>query len=421
MNVRKLALDAINKILYASGFSNIVINEYLKKYELSEVDRALFTKLVLGTVEHKITLEYYLKPYLRKKQKPWLYCLLLMSIYQIVYLQIPDYAVVNESVEIASVRDRSYASFVNGVLRSFLRDELPDIEKLKGMEYLSVKYSYPEWLVAYLLQDYDEETLEKIFAYNENEKAMMIRVNTLKATLSQVEDSFDARSIGYQKSDFVDNGLIVDETVVRDELFKSGKITIQDIASQKVAEIVNPKADSIVLDLCAAPGSKCAHMASIMGNTGQIYACDIYPHKIKLMQANFNRLGVTNVLPQQIDARSVKDYVKEESFDYILADLPCSGLGVMGHKVDVRYNLTIQSIKEIISLQASILDANANLLKIGGILVISTCTFNKNENERQVARFLDEHPNYEKVQEVTYLPYEHQTDGFYICKLRRVR
>ena len=266
MNVRKLALDAIVKILYDGGYSNIVINDTLKKYELNEVDRALFTRLVLGTVEKKITLEYYLKPYLRKKTKTWVYCLLLMSIYQLVYLDIPDYAVVNEAVDMASVRDRSFGSFVNGVLRAFQRNEKPNIEELKGMEYLSIKYSYPEWLVAYLLKDYDEATLEKVFMHNDNPKAMAIRVNTLKATKEEIFNYLDEKGIGYAESKFVDNGIVIEDAIIRDKIFTSGKVTIQDLASQKVAEELNPKKESIVLDLCAAPGSKTAHLASIMEN-----------------------------------------------------------------------------------------------------------------------------------------------------------
>lgn len=419
MNVRKLALDATSKILFDGAYSNIVINDTLKKYEFNEVDRALFTRLVLGTVEKKITLEYYLKPFLHKKPKPWVYCLLLMSIYQLVYLDIPDYAVVNEAVEIASIRDRSFGSFVNGVLRAFQRSDRPSIDNLKGIEYLSVKYSYPEWLVAYLLKEYDEQTLEKIFAYNENEKQMAIRINTLKATIDEIKDDFTEKGIEFIESDFVNNGLIVFEPLMRNKLFLSGKITIQDLASQKVAEILNPKKDSIVLDVCAAPGSKSAHLAAIMENSGKIFACDIYPHKIKLMNSNFSRLGVTNVSCQQIDARNLKDYVKAKSFDYILADLPCSGMGVMGHKVDIRYNLTLKSIEEIIKLQKEILDSIANLLKVGGRLVVSTCTFNKEENEKQIKDFIYNHPNYIVLEEVTYLPYEYGTDGFYICKLER--
>ena len=419
MNVRKLALDAIAKILYDGGYSNIVINDTLKKYELNEVDRALFTRLTLGTVEKKITLEYYLKPYLRKKTKTWVYCLLLMSIYQLVYLDIPDYAVVNEAVDMASVRDRSFGSFVNGVLRAFQRNERPNIDDLKGMEYLSIKYSYPEWLVAYLLRDYDEATLEKIFSYNDNAKEMALRINTLKATKEEIFNYLDEKGIGYTESSFVNNGIIVDSPIIREKIFINGKVVVQDLASQKVAETLNPKKDSIVLDLCAAPGSKTAHLASIMENTGTIYACDIYPHKIKLMQSNFNKLGVTNASCQQIDARRLKDYVKAKSFDYILADLPCSGLGVMGHKVDIRYNITLSSIEDIIHLQEEILDSIHDLLKVDGQMVVSTCTFNKDENEHQIANFLNNHPNYEILEEATYLPFDYGTDGFYICKLRR--
>ena len=162
MNIRKLALQAIEKILYKGAYANIVINEYLNKYEFNDSDRRLFTRLVLGTVERKITLAYYLEPYLKKKQKPLINCLLLMSVYQLVYLNIPEYTVVNESVSLANSTDRMIGSFINAVLRNFLRNEIRPLDNLDEIQKLSIKYSYPTWLVAYLLKDYDYEIVEKI-------------------------------------------------------------------------------------------------------------------------------------------------------------------------------------------------------------------------------------------------------------------
>ena len=202
-------------------------------------------------------------------------------------------------------------------------------------------------------------------------------------------------------------------------LFIKGQIIVQDIASQVVSEIVAPQLNSKVLDLCSAPGGKTAHMAAIMNNTGEIYACDIYEHKLNLMKRNFKKLDVKNANLQLIDARFVKDYVKKEAFDYVLADLPCSGLGVLGHKVDLKYNITLDSINEIITLQQEILEASYNLVKKGGYYIMSTCTINNSENEEQIRQFLNNHPEYEIVEERKILPYEYLTDGFYICKMRR--
>ncbi|HHU56379.1 MAG TPA: 16S rRNA (cytosine(967)-C(5))-methyltransferase RsmB [Acholeplasmataceae bacterium] len=420
MNPRKLALDAIGKILNKGGYSNIVINEYLNKYEFNEEDRKLFTKLVLGTVEKKLTLKYYLEPFLKKKQKSWVLNLLMMSIYQLIELNIPDYAVVNEAVEIARLKDHYVASFVNAVLRNFLRNDLRSFDNLNEIETLSIKYSYPLWLVTYFLKDYDYEVVEKIFQEFDKVKNDAIRVNTLKTTKDEVIKILEENNIRFEESIIVENGLVVKESLVNHKLFKEGKIIIQDLASQLVSEIIDPKEGSIILDLCSAPGVKASHLASLMNNTGEIYACDIYKHKLKLMEENFNRLGVKNVNIQLIDARKVKDFVKEESFDYVVADLPCSGLGVLGHKVDLKYHITYKAISEIIKLQKEILESSYMLVKKGGFFIISTCTLNKLENEKQVEAFLENHPEFEIVYQKTIMPYEFHTDGFYICKLRRL-
>lgn len=419
MNVKKLALEAINQILNKNGFSNIVINEFFAKYEFTQDEKNLFTRLVLGTVEQKITLSFYLEPYLKKKPKPWLYNLLLMSLYQIIYMRIPNHAIVNEAVEIALLKDQRLASFVNGTLRNFLRNDLRSMDNLSELEKLSIKYSYPEWLVAYLLKDYKASEVMQIFAEFAEPKKMMIRVNTLKTSNEEVEKVFNNENIGYKKAAFLKNGYTLDTNILSHPLFVEGKITVQDLASQKVSEVLNPHPASTILDLCSAPGGKSSHLASMVQNEAIIYACDIYPHKLKLMERNFKKLGVNCVKTQLVDAREVYKYVKEQSFDYVLADLPCSGLGVLGHKVDLKYHMSIEAIEEIISLQKEILEANYNLVKPGGYLLISTCTLNKLENEEQVRSFIHHHPDYEIVTEETFLPYMLHTDGFYLCKLRR--
>lgn len=419
MNIRKLALQAIEKILYKGGYANIVINEYLNKYEFNDQDRRLFTKLVLGTVEKKITLAYYLEPYLKKKQKPVINCLLLMSVYQLVYLDIPDYTVVNESVSLANSTDRMVGSFINAVLRNFLRNELRSFENLDEIEKLSIKYSYPTWLVAYFLKDYDYEIVEKIFAHNDDVKQTAIRVNTLLTNYDDVINELDKEKISYQISDLVNDGLIVNQSMINHNLFKEGKITVQDIASQMVTEVTNPEENSTIIDLCSAPGGKTSHLSAWMNNTGLIYACDIYPHKIKLMEKNFKRLGVNNVKTQLIDAREVYKVVKNESFDYVICDMPCSGLGVISHKSDLKYNITLDNIEDIIKLQKEILDASYPLIKKGGYLTVSTCTINKSENEEQIKYLIEKHPDLKIEYQKTILPYEYNTDGFFICKLKK--
>lgn len=419
MNVRHLALEAIVKILHQGGYSNIVINGFLSKYELSDENKALFTRLVKGTVEHQLTLNYYLEPFLKKKQKPWVQYLLLMSIYQIVFLNTPDYAAVNESVEIASLKDRGVAAFINAVLRNFLRNERRSLEGLNEISELSIRYSYPDWLVAFFLKDYTYKQVKQLFEEYESVSYESIRINTLKTTKEAVISTLQSEGIFFDVHPLVQNGLIVHQSMMHHRLFIDGHITIQDIASQLTSEILDPKPESIMIDLCSAPGGKTAHCSALMHNTGLIHACDIHEHKLRLMNKTFQRLGVTNVEAQLIDARRIKDHVHHESFDAILADLPCSGLGVIGSKMDLKYHMTKDIIDEVTALQAEILDATALLVKKGGTYVYSTCTLNKNENEYQIRRFIDRFPIFTIEYEQTLLPYEHHTDGFYICKMRR--
>ncbi|MDD3191390.1 MAG: 16S rRNA (cytosine(967)-C(5))-methyltransferase RsmB [Bacilli bacterium] len=420
MNVRKLAIEAILKIIIKGAYSNIAINEFINKFELSEEDKNLFVKLVLGTVDHKITLDYYLEPFLKKNPKPWVKILLIMSVFQIAYLDIPDYAVVNEAVDIAALKDRYTASFVNAVLRNFLRTPLRKLDNLSEVKQLSIQYSFPEWLVAYFLKDYSFEQVVKILKAFSKEPKQSIRINTLKANKEEVINSLRLQNITFQDTDLVTNGLLVEKPMMNHPLFLLGKITIQDLASQLVAEILQPEEDASILDLCSAPGGKAAHLAGLMNNKGSIFACEIHEHKLKLMKHNFDRLGVKNVHMQLVDARNVKEYVQEKSFDYVLADLPCSGLGVLGHKVDLKYHINLHSIQEIIQLQREIIENSYHLVKKNGFLVISTCTINKQENEEQVRLFLKNHPEFKIEVEKTILPYEYHTDGFYICKMRRV-
>ena len=417
MNIRQLAADAIEKILYKGAYVNITINEYFNKFDLTKEEKALFTILVMGTVEHKITLAYYLEPYLKKKQKPWVYVILMMSTYQIVYMKVENHYVVNEAVNLGNIKDRNIGGFINAVLRNLLRHELRDISADDEIKYLSLKYSYPTWLVSYLLSYYKFIELERLFSYNEQNKKCVIRVNTLKANNEEIEEKLKEENVEYKKHDLVENGYVCDKPLMNSEMFKDGLITIQDIASQKVAEVLAPKRGTNVLDMCAAPGSKTAHLAAIMQNSGTIYACDIYQHKIKLMNNGFKRLGVENVKTQLIDARKISEIVRKESFDYILLDMPCSGMGVMQHKVDLKYNLSYQSVEETIKLQKELIEASYKLLKKGGEIVISTCTINKAENEENIEEFVKNHRDMRIEYEKLYMPYEYETDGFFICKL----
>lgn len=420
MNVRRFALDAIGKVMDNKAYTNVVVDNYLKKYEMSKEDKAFFTNIVYGTVQYYLTLDFYLEPFLSKKRtKSWVKHLLNMSIYQLVYLDIPEYAVVNEAVDIANLRDRAIGNFVNAVLRNFLRTPRREFDNLDDILKLSIKYSHPSWLVVFLLKDYDYNIVTKILKESIKIKKDGYRINTLAITKEEIFKIFNDEKIKYTSSDLVNNGVFFEETMLNSKYFKKGYITVQDFSSQLVSEVLNPEAGSIIIDLCAAPGGKTAHLAALMENQGIIHSCDISQKKINIMNYNFKRLNVKIAKTQLIDARKIEEHVKEKSVDYILADVPCSGLGVLGHKVDLKYQINLKSIKEIIKLQEEILENSYNMVKVGGYYLYSTCTINKDENEKQIEKFLEKHKNFSKVFEKTILPYEYNSDGFYICKLRR--
>lgn len=422
MDARRLAIEAIERIIEKQGFTHIVVNEFLKKFVLSDEDKAFFTKLTYGTVENLLTIEYYLEPYIgKRRQKPWIKYLLYSAVYQLVYLELPAYAVVDEAVSIAKLRDRNIANFVNAVLRNFLRNDLREISGFNDIHTLSIKYSYPAWLVSFLLKDYSYVEVEKIFKEYQKVKDIGVRVNTIKTNKLAVIKTLEDEGIDFRISELVDNGLAIKDNIQNNKLLKDGKIIIQDLTAQLVSEVVNPAKNSRVIDLCSAPGGKASHLSSIMDNTGMIVACDIYPHKIRLMEKLFRKSGNINIKTELLDAREVINNYPKASFDYVLADVPCSGLGVMGHKVDLKYQINLKAIEEIKVLQKEILESTWDLVKKDGFYTYSTCTLNKEENELQIQEFTKARDDYEIVYEKTILPFEYGSDGFYICKLRKTK
>lgn len=257
MNVRRFALDAISKILDNKAYSNIVVSNYLNKFEMSKEDKNLFSNIVYGTIQYYLTLDFYIEPFLnQKKTKNWIKHLLNMSVYQLVYLDIPEYAVVNEAVEIANLRDRSIGKFVNAVLRNFLRTPRRDFNNLDDISRLSIKYSHPSWLVAFLLKDYEYDVVTKILEENIKIKNDGYRINTLLINKEELFKIFKAENIKYFTTNLVHNGISFKEPMTNSLYFKDGYLTVQDFSSQLVSEVLEPSSGSVVIDLCAAPGGK---------------------------------------------------------------------------------------------------------------------------------------------------------------------
>ena len=428
---RNLALAVLEDVFIHQAYSNIALNKHLKGSQLSAADKGLVTEIVYGTVARKLTLEWYLSHFIQDRDKldNWLYVLLLMSAYQLRYLdKIPNHAVVNEAVEIAKARKKGSEKLVNAVLRRTLREGWPDIATIKRKNKSdSIAYSLPVWLVSKLKEEYGEERAQAIFESLLVRNKASIRVTDLsrKEEIKAVLEASD--------SPLAVSGLVKEQGhFAGHDLFSEGAITIQDESSQLVAPTLDIQGDEQVLDACAAPGGKTVHMASYL-TSGKVTALDLYDHKLDLIQENAQRLGVADrVQTQKLDARKVHEFFGRDSFDKILVDAPCSGIGLLRRKPDIKYNKETADFTSLQEIQLEILGSVCQTLRKGGIITYSTCTIVSEENFQVVEAFLESHPEFEQVKLeheckdilkdgcILITPELYGSDGFFISQFRKI-
>lgn len=435
-NARQLAYDVLIDIQQNGAYANLALDKALLRSKLNKSDRRLATELVYGCTKMQLHLDQIIKSYcdLKKVDKKTLQ-LLRMAVYQMTYLEkIPDHAIINETVELSKKVGLHSDKFINGVLRSMLREEKPikwpDKRKQRN-QYIAKWYSFPQWLIDGWVKEYGFADTERLCEYFNNPAQTWIRVNTLKATAEEIKSVFEHLNIEYVQHPALPEAFCLKslQKIKQSSLFKQGKIIVQDLSAMLPALVLNPSKGNQVLDMCAAPGGKTTYLSAIMNNSGSIMACDLHPHRVELIEHNVKRLGVENVRCYAGDATALPDdcYVR---FDAVLLDAPCSGLGVLNRRADLRWRIRKSSLPEIEQLQEQLLDAACHYLKPQGTFVYSTCTLNKNENEYQIKRFLEKHPNFECVPfeclgetcesgQKTIYPYIDQTDGFFIAKLVR--
>ncbi|MCY7095017.1 16S rRNA (cytosine(967)-C(5))-methyltransferase RsmB [Streptococcus oralis] len=428
---RSLALAVLEDVLMNQAYSNIALNKHLKGSQLSVADKGLVTEIVYGTVARKLTLEWYLSHFIEDRDKldNWLYILLLLSAYQLRYLdKIPNHAVVNEAVELAKARKKGSEKLVNAVLRRILREGWPDIDSIKRKNKRdSIAYSLPVWIVSKLKEEYGEERAQAIFKSLLVRNKASIRVTDLsrkeeiKAVLEANDSPLSPSSLVKEQGHFAGH-----------DLFSEGAITIQDESSQLVAPTLDLQRHEQVLDACAAPGGKTAHMASYL-TSGKVTALDLYDHKLDLIQENAERLGVADrVQTQKLDARKVHEFFEKDSFDKILVDAPCSGIGLLRRKPDIKYNKETADFTSLQEIQLEILGSVCQTLRKGGIITYSTCTIVSEENFQVVEAFLESHPEFEQVKLeheckdilkdgcILITPELYGSDGFFISQFRKI-
>lgn len=440
-NVRETALDILEGIEKNQAYSNLMVNHVIKKNELDQKDIPLLTELVYGTLQRKITLDYFLSPFIKeKKLEGWVRQLLRLTIYQMVYLdKIPDRAAIFEAVEIAKRRGhKGISSLVNGVLRSIQREGLPSFAEISDpAERLAVKTSHPLWLVKRWITQFGFDTTEEMCELNLTAPEMTGRVNLTKITREECLVMLEEEGYAVKASSNVPEAIIcLKGNLANSAAFQAGFLTIQDESSMTVAHALGAKEHERILDACAAPGGKTTHIAEKLRGTGQVIALDLHEHKVKLIRDNASRLGLSNIQAEAMDSRKVQEHFAQESFDRILLDAPCSGLGVMRRKPDLKYTKNESDVRKLHDIQLSLLESAAPLLKKGGILVYSTCTIDQEENQNVVKVFLEKHPEFEfdltmkqripeKIRtymengELQILPQYMNSDGFYIACLRK--
>lgn len=444
VNVREIIHNIVYRIEKDGGFSHLLINHEVKKHQLSDEDKRLLTNIVYGTTQYRLTLDYYLQPFIKGKKKidDWVMTLLRISLYQMIFLdRIPIHAVIHEAVEIAKKKGhRGIGSFVNGVLRNIQRKGFPSISEIKDIKKrLSIETSHPTWLINRWLKDYGNEITEKIAQINQQEKPQSIRIQPLKTTREEIIKKLQEINMEVEKSFLSEQGVVIKKGNIFDTaLFDEGYVTVQDQTSMLVSELLQIEEDMIVLDACSAPGGKATHIAEKLANTGKVYAFDIHKNKTNLIKNNAKRLGLTNIVVDEADARKLKDKFDENTFDRILLDVPCSGFGVIRSKPDIKYNKTEKDIYNLANIQYDILTAVIPLLKEKGKLIYSTCTLTKAENEHIIKRFLAEHDEYEVDEHffeqlppelksslgvteygIQIFPHTFNTDGFFISRIKK--
>ena len=418
MTAREAALKALYEIEYNGAYSNMAVKNTLKNSDMSERDKALFTALVYGVSDKKITLDYYISKFSKiklKKISKYILIILRMGVFQLVFTdKIPQSAAVNESVKLAKRYGHgASAGFVNGVLRSVSKCGEIEYPKEKD-EYLSVKYSFPLWMCRKWTEEFGFEFTENMMRSFGESKPITLRANTLKTTNEELVKLLSDLGINAEIKDgaVVTGGFDIEKNT----LYKEGYFTPQDTAAMKAAEILAPEQGDTVIDMCAAPGGKTTHIAEIMKNSGRILAFDIYSHKTELVKKNAERLGI-DIIKTEVRNSAEFDKSLSGTADCILCDVPCSGLGIIGRKPDIKQNE--DRSPELCKIQAKILENACIYLKECGVIVYSTCTVEKAENEGITGDFLEKHGNFEKLYEKTFYPHTDGTDGFYICKMRK--
>lgn len=436
MNSREVALNIINRVLIEGAYSNLVLSNELNEADLNDKDRALVTELVYGTIRRKKTLDMIISNYIKDiaLMDEKVLNILRMAIYQMHFLdKVPEFAACNEAVELAKNISVQDSKLVNGILRSYTKNP-DDIEVKDKIDRLVYQYSYEPWFIRMIYKQYGEEVGRKVLLGLNSTPKVTVRVNATKADFDDVFEKLEENGYDVEEGYACPEAILIKggSSIENNELFNEGLITVQDESAMLVAPLLEVNEGDVVLDLCAAPGGKTTHIAELLEGTGTVYGFDIHENKLPLIEENVERLGLNNVELNVMDATKLDP--KYVSFaDKVLIDVPCSGLGIIRKKPEIKWNKSRKSIKELIPTQREIMENAWNYLKTGGTMIYSTCTLNVEENDDNIEWFLNKHKDakiekiflgnmdnfiYNNNGTLTIVPNEYM-DGFYIAKITK--
>ncbi|MCR4944293.1 MAG: 16S rRNA (cytosine(967)-C(5))-methyltransferase RsmB [Clostridium sp.] len=438
MNSRKIAVKILNRITEEGAYSNIILSKELNESDLSDVDKSLVTEIVYGTLRRLKTIDMIIGSFVRDTDvmDKTVLNILRVAIYQMHFLdKIPSYAAVNEAVELAKEVSEKDAKLVNGILRNFVKKNGAfDIKFRNKIDEIAYEFSFEPWMIRMLFKQYGEQETLRILHGLNNIPMVTVRVNDVKGEYEEIYEELEAEGYNIEEGFVCPEAIAINggKSIEKNRLFAEGKITVQDESAMMVAPLLEINEGETVVDLCAAPGGKTTHIAEILNNTGEVLAYDIHEQKLELIKENCERLGLTNVKLAQMDATVLSSDLINRA-DKILIDVPCSGIGIIRKKPEIKYNKKRKDLKEIVDVQRQIMENAWGYLKKGGIMVYSTCTLNKEENEENVRWFVEKHKDaeiekifvgkgkefkYDKEGMLTIMPNEYM-DGFFIAKIRK--
>lgn len=442
INPREVAAEAMMQIMAEGAYNTVALRRLLRQNgAMQKQEKAFVTEIVNGTLRNIAYIDYVIGQFSNtkiQKIKPWLLAVLRTAVYQILFLTVPDNAACNEAVKLANERGyKGLSGFVNGLLRTIAREKQNiTLPEKNTAEYLHIVYSHPLWLVKMWIAYYGYAQTEALCKANNISPDVTIRINTTQTNQTALQEMLEKEQISVQKGVLCENALHLTKTadLTKSMSFQNGLFHVQDESSQLAAAALAPKSGQKILDICAAPGGKSFTIAQMMKNKGEVVARDIYAHKVDLIAEGAKRLGLSIVHTEVSDATVFLEKDKE-AFDAVLADVPCSCLGLLRKKPDIRLKKDGSEIDNLIPIQRKILEQAAMYVKTGGVLLYSTCTLSKKENEKNVEWFLQNHPEYTLEDMTPYLPKQmadmgkqgyltvfphiHHTDGFFIARLKK--